>query len=296
MVNSYKLHGFEWIDILKPTSEELKSISENYNLPASAFKDCLQPQHLPKFEAFGDLHYIILRAFDYNSAYEADTIEELTNKIAVFYSEKFIITIHLHEFKFIHIVKEKYFDCGHCQNTYELLGRIMKGVLISFEEPTRNLSAEFDTLESDIFLSIKTPDLLKNLYLTKRKAASFTTVLNLSKSIIENLKEKLEPSIHQDLVEIHIYITTICDPIREGVPNLLNIYLLLASQKTSEVMRLLTIFSAFFLPLTFIVGVYGMNFDIMPELRVKYGYPGVLSFMAIVTIAIFAWFRRKKWL
>ena len=82
----------------------------------------------------------------------------------------------------------------------------------------------------------------------------------------------------------------------EGVPNLLNIYLSLASQKSSEVMRLLTIFSAFFLPLTFIVGIYGMNFDLMPELRMKYGYPGVLMFMAIVTIAIFAWFRRKKWL
>jgi magnesium transporter len=70
----------------------------------------------------------------------------------------------------------------------------------------------------------------------------------------------------------------------------------LASQKTNEVMRILTVFSAFFLPLTFIVGVYGMNFQWMPELQVQYGYPAVMVFMALVTLLIFQWFKRKNWL
>jgi magnesium transporter len=61
-------------------------------------------------------------------------------------------------------------------------------------------------------------------------------------------------------------------------------------------MRILTVFSAFFLPLTFIVGVYGMNFDFMPELKQPYGYPAILIFMGIVTIVIYRWFVRKRWL
>jgi magnesium transporter len=61
-------------------------------------------------------------------------------------------------------------------------------------------------------------------------------------------------------------------------------------------MKILTIFSAYFLPLTFIVGVYGMNFDFMPELGWKYGYPMVIGFMVLVFLLIYFWFRRKKWL
>ena len=59
---------------------------------------------------------------------------------------------------------------------------------------------------------------------------------------------------------------------------------------------MLTIFAAFFLPLTFIVGVYGMNFDAMPELRWRYGYPVILLAMAAISVAIYLWFRRKGWM
>jgi magnesium transporter len=61
-------------------------------------------------------------------------------------------------------------------------------------------------------------------------------------------------------------------------------------------MRILTVFSAFFLPLTFIVGIYGMNFEGMPELDNPWGYPGVMVFMALVTLVIYLWFRKRGWL
>jgi magnesium transporter len=69
-----------------------------------------------------------------------------------------------------------------------------------------------------------------------------------------------------------------------------------SANKTNDVMKILTIFSAYFLPLTFIVGLYGMNFDFMPELGWKYGYPMVIGFMVLVFLLIYIWFRRKKWL
>ena len=70
----------------------------------------------------------------------------------------------------------------------------------------------------------------------------------------------------------------------------------LSSQKTNQVMRTLTVFSAFFLPLTFLVGVYGMNFEYMPELTQRWGYPAVWVVMVLITIGIYTLVRRRGWL
>lgn len=69
-----------------------------------------------------------------------------------------------------------------------------------------------------------------------------------------------------------------------------------ASQRTNDVVRVLTVFSVFFMPLTFIVGIYGMNFDVMPELTWSWGYYGVLGLRVAVSIVIYIWFKRKGWL
>jgi magnesium transporter len=102
--------------------------------------------------------------------------------------------------------------------------------------------------------------------------------------------------VYQDLKENAESYHFWADQLHEDLIALLGIHVTLASHRTNEVMRVLTVFSAFFLPLTFIVGIYGMNFEAMPELRSKYGYPAVLLIMLGVSTAIFIWFRRRVWL
>jgi magnesium transporter len=115
---------------------------------------------------------------------------------------------------------------------------------------------------------------------------------------VQRLVPASEPTapLYQDLREnaesMHYY----ADELVDDVNNLLSIQLALASHRTNEVVRILTVFSVFFLPLTFIVGVYGMNFEYMPELRERWGYPAVLAGMGVVTLAIFLWFRSRGWL
>ncbi len=106
---------------------------------------------------------------------------------------------------------------------------------------------------------------------------------------------KDDPAL-QDVKDQHLKIVTLYNQILEDVNNLMNLYMSFAAKKTNDVVKVLTIFSVFFMPLTFIVGIYGMNFKFMPELDSKWGYPVVILVMVIVTLMIYLWFKKKKWL
>ena len=84
------------------------------------------------------------------------------------------------------------------------------------------------------------------------------------------------------------------DEVLEDANNLLNSFHSVNAQKNNDVMKLLTVFSAFFLPLTFIAGIYGMNFEIMPELKWRMSYFATLGLMLLISVIIFLWFKRKK--
>jgi magnesium transporter len=80
------------------------------------------------------------------------------------------------------------------------------------------------------------------------------------------------------------------------IGGMVDLYLSSVSNRMNEVMKVLTIIATLFIPLTFIAGIYGMNFDYMPELDWRYGYPAVLAVMALVVVAMLYYFRRRDWL
>jgi len=139
--------------------------------------------------------------------------------------------------------------------------------------------------------------LTNGMYWLKRKAEVSKRVLNLSKIVLDNLsRENQHDPYIQDIQDMYLRLLTMYEEIDNSTNNLLTIHIGLASQRTNEVMRVLTIFSVFFLPLTFIVGIYGMNFRYMPELESHYGYPLAMLVMLIITLGIYFWFKKKEWL
>lgn len=288
--------GFDWIDISNPKKEDLNEIALQYNLHYTLVKDSLQPEHLPKYEMVNEVHFIIIRVFDQTAPSSSDTIQEITNKIAIFIGKDFIITIHRASSTFLEEVRLRLSQWAVPYTHFDVLHRIISASFFSYDGLANKLVQDLDFYEAKIFLKEKIPTLLKNLYLIKRKAAAINRILNLSKTFLDSLQNHMPNPILQDLRDTAIRIKTSSEQTIENVSNLLNIYISLSSQKTNEVVRVLTVFSVFFMPLTFIVGIYGMNFHYMPELTYKYGYHGVLAFMAILTIVIYLWFKRKHWL
>lgn len=290
-------HGWEWIDVENPSAEELQVLETKYGLHPSSVRDCLQPEHLPKYEIANNIVFIITRIYDDKAHLEADTIQELTNKVAVFFHEKFVITIHRHSVDFISDLKEKHIDSGLVKSPSVLLVKIIRSALRTFEEPAAKLANDLDFYEAKTFLQSKPASLTKGLYHLKRKVSVSKRILQLSEVILKNLRLVDLPSTEmQDLQDLYVHMVTLFDELNDSTNNLINTYISLSSQKTNEVMRVLTIFSVFFMPLTFIVGIYGMNFEFMPELHAVYGYPLVIILMGVITVFIYFWFRRKGWL
>jgi magnesium transporter len=175
--------------------------------------------------------------------------------------------------------------------------KIIWYVLHTYDRPALDLFAEVDNYEEKIFLRTLTPKMMEDLYYIKRKADLCNKLLVLTGEVISTVPVSKKDAIaFRDVQDLHIKLRSLYTQIHDDVAGLLNIYLSLSSQKTNEVMKILTIFSVFFMPLTFIVGIYGMNFKYMPELEARWGYPAVFIVMAVISVLIYVWFKKKKWL
>jgi magnesium transporter len=290
-------YPFGWIDVIDPDKEELHKVASEHKLHESSVQDCLQPDHLPKYEIVGDYTFFILRIYTSETSIEADTVQELTDKIAIFISNNCIITIHRYDWAEIGTIRDVQIKNGRFDNVYQVLNEIIKQGLLTFEGPAIKLTKAIENYETRVFLKQKQISLLKGLYFVKRKVDVIRRLIILSYEIIDKIDDpKTGNTYTRDTRDLYIRLRSMYDSLSENTNHLLQIYFSISSQRTNEIIRVLTIFSVFFMPLTFIVGIYGMNFDFMPELEWKLGYPVVIFIMAIITVCIYLWFKRKDWL
>jgi magnesium transporter len=295
--------GITWVDVVEPEPSELTEVSHLYGLHSSAVRDCLDPEHLPKFERFPDRLFIIIRVFDTESSPDCATVQEMTRKVAIFSGADFVVTIHRKPLPFLTALQADWrtldaTDSAPDTPAMRLILDIIDRGLDTFEPPLEKIEEGLDDVEAALFANRHDTEDLLDLYLLRRRATLCKRMLWRGIEVLKLMNPGSEPSTprFQDVREgaeaTHFY----SDEQLESVTNLTNLQLSLASQKTNQVVRLLTLFSAFFLPLTFVVGVYGMNFTNMPEIESPWGYPAVWVVMILITIAIYVWFRRKGWL
>ena len=289
--------GVEWISITDPSARDMEELSKTYGLNQHVVRDCMEPEHLPKYEFVDDVNFLILRFYARDAGKRNTTIQDVTNKIAIFYTDRFLITIYKSDIAFIKVIRDKYVSTGRCGKPLDVVARIIWNALETYEEPANRLAEQIDFYENQIIQMQTHKDQLEALFLIKREASLSHKVLLLMREPINHVyPEDGNKSALQDVLDQHLKMLTLYNQVLEDVNNLMNIYMSFTAQKTNDVVKVLTIFSVFFMPLTFIVGIYGMNFEFMPELNKKWGYPAVIFVMIIVTVVIYLWFRKKRWL
>ena len=289
--------SFTWLDVVEPTLAELHEIAARHDLPPTVVEDCLDPEHLPKFERIGDATFLILRVYDRTAPDNASSIQELTRKVAIFFRRDFVLTVHRVELQEVAAIRQRFAHGSEICSEPALLAALANSTLGSYEQPLTEAESTLDRFEAGLFDGGVAPS-LKQAHDLKRRVSLTRRILWQTANVVQKLMPTAGPPepLFQDVREsVDAYLFW-ADQLLEEVNLLLQVHLAMASHRTNEVMRILTAFSAIFLPLTFIVGVYGMNFDYMPELRNRYGYPAVMVLMLCVAGGIMVWFRRRGYL
>jgi magnesium transporter len=287
---------FTWIDITGPSLDDLSAVAEKYALNHHNLQDCLEPDHLPKFEEGDPFNFIILRKV-LGEKDKGTTVHSLTTKIAIFYDVDTIVTIHRVPHPDLFPACEQLMHAGKILSIDGFLLKIIAKVQQSFSHFAAELNTEIDETETRLFIKKQATESIENLYLLKRRAGLCKKLLLLTGEVVSAVQHRQKKSSElQDIRDSQIKLQVFYEQLTEDALNLVSMYMSISANKSNEVMKVLTIFSAYFLPLTFIVGVYGMNFEFMPELEWTFGYPLVIGLMVLVFILIYSWFRRKKWL
>lgn len=297
-----------WIDLeitdapSDPTAiaAELRKLGAPENFVESA----LGAGSLPRFDSEGDSSFMLLRVFDDAAGKRATASSELTRKISVFALPSGVVSVHRFSCDLFPFSANA--NPAETKKAEDVFALIFEWALGTHTAALTHYEDEFDALESAAFnLAGGKVFRLKEAYFLKRRLSIHKRILELTRDALETVGAK--PAF-ATLAKAHVRRRIQraiggADAYLEGMNQLLQLHLALvsqktneASQRTNEVMRVLTVFSAFFLPLSFIAGVYGMNFERMPELKHPYGYVGALALMAVVALGIFSWFRRRGWI
>ncbi len=293
----YRDSQCEWVDVEAPSAEDLKFLHERYEINNLLLEDTLDPNHLPKYEEDGDVKFFLLRESTELERKNLNTISDISTKIGIFLLGRTIITVHRLKTKSLSDTK-KHLSAITTEVTADQIAlKIALLIMKSFDDESVSLFETMDNIETEIFLkNTNHTNQIKRLYKLKRKSGLNSRVLTISADAIDKFKLlDLQDSEIYDLKDKHKDVVADFEHLNIQITNLISMFLALSDQKANQVMKVLAIYSVYFLPITFIAGLYGMNFDNMPELHTKYGYFLTIGLMAIVVICTFIYARRKQW-
>lgn len=290
---------FKWYNLENPDETTVAEYLKKFSLSTFTVQDALEAGHLPKFEHQDDFDFVLIRFYGKEARSYTNIIREFSHKIGIFIGNDFVITIGQREIPFLEEIKSELENDKNRENLVpkQLFYKIFKKTLNTYYQPAVKISQEIDVYENALFTRQNSKLDLKKLYKLKRESATCSKLLVLMRDVLIEYKTYAKSvSSLKDLQDYNAKLLHLHSQNNDDLHNLFNLTLSMSDLRANEVMKILTIFSAFFLPLTFIAGIYGMNFDFMPELGYKWGYFITLGVMLVIVIVIFSWFKRKKFL
>lgn len=291
-----------WLNIIGiHDSKFIQEIGDIFDIHSLVLEDIMNTAQRAKFEEFEDFEFTAIKMLKFNPETEKITPEQLSfikkdNILITFQEEPGDVFSPVRD----RIRKSRGRIRG--EETDYLYYTLLDSVIENYVVITERIGEKIEELEIHI-LDNANPENLKCINNYKREFNFLSKIIKPAKELImkylkfetDNNNDKILPYI-RDLYDLFNHTTESIDSYRELLNDYISIYHSNINIKMNDIMRILTIFSALFIPVTFLAGVYGMNFEFLPELKFKYSY---LIFWIIVlstTIGMLLFFRRKKWM
>jgi magnesium transporter len=279
----------------------VESVGKIFNIHQLVLEDILNTHQRPKFEEYEDHLFIVLKCLlpeneDFSVSYEQISLLVLKNFVLTF-KEKTDDLLQPVQQR-VNSSKGRFRSLGADYLTYAILDTIVDQnfVLIDF------LDDEITMLEDRLLTSEPTQATLKIIQKLKREIISIrrhvSPIRELMTAMLRSESDLINEKTHKYLRDVSDHVIRVIESIesyRDILTSLLEIYISSVSNKMNEVMKVLTVFASIFIPLTFIAGIYGMNFEHMPELKWKWAYPSLWFAFIAIPVVLLIYFKKKKW-
>jgi magnesium transporter len=306
--------GLAWIGLYRPTREEIRSVAREFNLHPLAAEDAIAAHQRPKLERYGDVLFTVLRPARYLDAEEEVEFGELH----VFIGADFVVTIRHAESPDLKKVRTRLE--GHpgllCMGPEAVLYAILDQVVDEYGPVMVGLENDIDEIEDQLFNN--DPKVSRRIYELSREVIEFQRTTRPLVDILTALeggfdKYAVDVELRRNLRDVHDHVIRIVERVdlfRTLLQNALTVHATLVGQQQNDEMRSLTesslaqseevkrisSWAAILFAPTLVGTVYGMNFQHMPELSWRYGYPLAVLGMVVLGVALFVVFRRRHWL
>ncbi len=293
-----------WVDLECIDAEEQRTIlADLFRFHPLAVEDVINEVHIPKLDDYGGYLYIVFHSLTLGD----EPMDLHTKELDVFVGSNYLVTSHELPSNAVNKMwhKEYHQERGLARGIalllYELLDRQVDGYMGLLDHFERRI----EELGDLIFQSkpVQERAILNEILTAKSSALRMRRVLLPQREVVEHLANDdlsaipSEARIYfQDLYDHITRFADLADSMRDLVQSTMTTHLTISSNRLNEVMKVLTIISTIFMPLSFVAGVYGMNFRFMPELSWSWGYPLVWLIFIIIVAAMLTFFRRRHWL
>lgn len=294
--------GVRWLDmegIHRP--ELLKALGECYGIHPLTLEDILNTDQRPKLEDFDDYLFVVLKMLSLqpDGSLAAEQVSfVLGPSFLISFQEGFKADLFDPIRQRLRENRGKLRKGGADFLLYSLMDAIVDYYFVILED----LAERIEVLEEEVIAGPGRKTVVKIQHLKRETIFLRKSVWPL-REVLGRLERRESPLVRgetviylRDVYDHSIQIIETVETFRDLLSEVLDIYLSAIGNRTNEVMKVLTIIATIFMPLTFIAGVYGMNFRYMPELEWHWGYPAVLLLMLLVSLGMGIFFRRKRWL
>ncbi|EZX18107.1 MULTISPECIES: magnesium/cobalt transporter CorA [Mammaliicoccus] len=284
-----------WVDLNEPTKEESEILVDYFNFHPLSVEDATQVQQRPKFKQYDDYQFIVFHALDLK------TLE--SEEVDIFIGEDFIVTFHRERYEEIDTIKRKLFnETIEINEPKDILLHILDDIVDNYFPFIYDIEDKVFNFEDRHNLDITTKTLIDDTFDLREELLIIKRTVQPMKDLVYRMREGKVLHLNE---QQFLFITHINDHLmkqmemvdssREMTSDIRDNYISLNSFKMNNIMKILTIYSVVFMPLTLIAGIYGMNFTNMPELEWHDGYYIVLVIMAVIAIIMLIVFKKKRW-